>query len=119
MLRKIRERVIRILSESDTVYLGKGVYKWINFEEKILIRSDQRVVSFGPAATFKLTDFKNTIWVEKGWDEWETWLSRNSSAFIPALEEDLKKAHVMPEINDLDNIRETEIKRKNWERIRE
>lgn len=132
MLRRVRESLIKVLSEANTIYVGKGVYRWVNQHDKLVIRSDQRIVpcdSIWPdwgKEKVMLTILMERDWDEiskwykprgyqpdetysstkEAWKQWKRWIVKHRTQFFPNLELMMVEANAVPEIKDLEHIRE-------------
>lgn len=88
ILRKLRERLIKVLGEPDTVYIGRGSYQWVLDQGNIIIRKSTRMVSLGPPTTLNWTDWQECVRAQQvvmSWDYWEGVLKTEGRDGVKAL----------------------------------
>lgn len=92
MWRKLKDKIILLLADKETVYAGPGTYHWLNHEEKVILRNTQRVVGFGVPGTtrvFSIINDRNHNWTHI--------LGRINTTTIEQLEDDLEREAKMKE----------------------
>lgn len=70
--RWLRNKLILLLIDKETVYVGPGVYHWINFEGKLLLRNTQTIIGTGKANVVTTEQYKGIVYTanrERAWDE--------------------------------------------------
>ncbi|SRR5260221_10615985 len=89
MMRKLRELIIKALGEPDTVYLGSGVYRYMNHKGFLFFVSTQRIVPLGfqiPNINWE-ADKKFSKAVLEYWEKYAT--QHDTGTFFHAIEKQM------------------------------
>jgi len=59
---RLRDRLILLLADKETIYAGRGTYHWLTWEGKIVIRNSQRVVGTGRVADAHTESYQGILY---------------------------------------------------------